>query len=84
MEQFDIIDRNGIPIGLLANKGTLLQRGQYYLGVHAYIFNSSKEFLVQQRSFTKEFLPGGWMLFWSMLLQEKHQKKVSSEVFKKK
>ena len=60
MEQFDILDKNGNPTGLTADKGSRLSHGQYYLGTHAYIFNSSLEFLIQQRAFTKNFLPGGW------------------------
>ena len=60
MEQFDILDKNGNPTGLTADKGSRLSRGQYYLGTHAYILNSSLEFLIQQRAFTKKFLPGGW------------------------
>lgn len=50
----------GEPTGLTADKGTELEDGQYYLGVHAYIYNSSNEFLLQQRAFDKAFLPGSW------------------------
>lgn len=60
MEQFDILNKNGEPAGLTADKVTELKEGQYYLGVHAYIYNSSNEFLLQQRGFDKSFLPGGW------------------------
>ena len=60
MEQFDILDINGNPMGLKADKGTQLKEGQYYLGVHVYIYNSFGEFLLQQRSYNKAFLPGGW------------------------
>ena len=60
MEQFDILDRNGNPKGLTACKGSALSYGEYYLGTHAYIFDSSPEFLIQQRSYDKAFLPGGW------------------------
>jgi isopentenyldiphosphate isomerase len=60
MEQFDILNKNGEPTGLTAYKGAKLKDGQYYLGVHAYIHNSSNEFLLQQRAFNKAFLPGGW------------------------
>ncbi|WP_291573884.1 hypothetical protein [Clostridium sp. UBA4548] len=45
MEQFDILNKNGEPAGLTADKGTELKEGQYYLGVHAYIYNSPNEFL---------------------------------------
>ena len=60
MEQFDILDRTGRPIGQTANKGAALRDGEYYLGVHAYIYNDSHDFLVQQRALSKRFLPGGW------------------------
>jgi len=60
IEQFDILDINGTPTGLMADKGTQLKDGQYYLGIHAYAYNSSSEFLLQQRSYNKDFLPGGW------------------------
>jgi len=60
MEQFDILDRNGNPTGFLADKGSALKPNQYYLGTHVYVFNSAMEFLVQQRSYDKKFLPGGW------------------------
>ena len=60
MEQFDILNQKGEPTGFVADKGTALKDGQYYLGVHAYIFNFQNEFLLQQRALDKEFLPGGW------------------------
>jgi len=60
MEKFDILDKNGELTGEIADKGTDLKDGQYYLGVHAYIYNSSNEFLLQQRAFDKDFLPGEW------------------------
>lgn len=60
MEYFDILNKDGSKSGHIAPKGEILSNGQYYLGVHAYIHNSKGEFLLQQRSKTKEFLPGGW------------------------
>jgi len=60
MELFDILDKNGKPTGLTVTRGTQLLDGQFYLGVHAYIFNSRGEFLLQQRAYDKAFLPGGW------------------------
>ncbi|MCL2420397.1 MAG: NUDIX domain-containing protein [Defluviitaleaceae bacterium] len=60
MEQFDILDIDGTPTGLTASRGAKLADGQYYLGSHTYIYNSSNEFLLQQRAYTKAFLPGGW------------------------
>ncbi|MCL2404963.1 MAG: NUDIX domain-containing protein [Defluviitaleaceae bacterium] len=60
MELFDILDKNGKPTGFTATRGTQLQDGQFYLGVHIYIYNATLEFLLQQRSYDKTFLPGGW------------------------
>ncbi|MCL1788033.1 MAG: NUDIX domain-containing protein [Defluviitaleaceae bacterium] len=60
MERFDILDKNGSPTGLLAEKGAKLAPGQHYLGVHVYVFNAAMEFLIQQRAYHKKFLPGGW------------------------
>ena len=60
MELFDILNRDGKPTGLTAEKGAPLQTGQYYLGIHVYIYNSSGDFLLQQRAYDKTFLPGGW------------------------
>lgn len=60
MEYFDILNKDGIPTGRVAPKGTDVFNDDYYLGVHAYLYNSKGEFLLQQRAKTKEFLPGGW------------------------
>jgi isopentenyldiphosphate isomerase len=60
MELFDVLDVKGNLTGVTAAKGTPLNNGQYYLGTHAYIYNSSIEFLIQQRAYNKTFLPGGW------------------------
>ena len=60
MELFDILDINGNSTGATAVKGTQLDSGQYYLGTHAYVYNSSLEFLIQQRAYSKTFLAGGW------------------------
>jgi 8-oxo-dGTP diphosphatase len=60
MEYFDILNKDGSSSGKTALKGELMSNEQYYLGVHAYIHNSKGEFLLQKRSQTKDFLPGGW------------------------
>lgn len=59
-EQFDILDINGNKTGIIANRTDTLTPGQYFLGMHAYIYNSDKKFLVQQRAYGKSFLPGCW------------------------
>ena len=60
MELFDVLDIAGNPTGIVAEKDMPLKNGQYYLGVHAYIYNSDFEFIIQQRAYNKSFLPGGW------------------------
>lgn len=60
MEYFDILNKDGSKSGEIALKDAPLEEGQYDLGVHAYIHNSKGEFLIQKRSLTKVFLPGGW------------------------
>ncbi len=60
MEFFDILDKNGNATGSVAPKGSSLQDGQYYLGVHAYLCNARGEYVLQKRVNTKAFLPGGW------------------------
>lgn len=60
MEYFDILRRDGSKIGKTALKGTGLSGDNYYMGVHGYIHNENNEFLLQQRSGNKDFLPFGW------------------------
>jgi len=60
MEQFDILDKTGCKTGLVANKGAQLAQWQYYLGVHVYVYNHAKEFLVQQRAYDRRNKPRGF------------------------
>lgn len=60
MEIFDVYDKNGNLTGLTREKGYKCREGEYYLGVHVYIYNSKGEFLMQRRALTKKFKPGGW------------------------
>jgi len=62
MERLDILNSDGLATGLTIDRGSVfsLKDGQYYLGVHAYIHNSSNDFLLQKRSYDKAFLPGEW------------------------
>ena len=62
MELFDVLDIHGNPTGITARRGTgvILQEGQHYLGINAYIYNTKFEFLIQQRSYNKDFAPGRW------------------------
>ena len=82
MESFDILDKDGCSSGLIANKGEDLLKGQYYLGVHAYIYNDKGEFLLQQRSRNKEFLPLGWDIHMGHVLAgESSEEAIRREVF---
>ena len=60
MERFDILNAQGLPIGQTAVKGTVLRDGQYYMGVHVYIYDCNDRFIIQQRTLNKAFLLGGW------------------------
>ena len=60
MELFNLLDIKGNPTGVTSAKGTQLNNVQYYFGTHTYIYNLSLKFLIQQRAYSKTFLPGGW------------------------
>ena len=74
-EYFDILDKNGTPTGATAPKGTALNDGEYYLGVHAYLYNARNEFLLQQRAWDKAFLPGGWDIHMGHVVAGESSKK---------
>lgn len=59
-EYFDVLDQHGNKLGKTQAKGSPMAPGEYYLGVHVYIYNGDKEFLMHQRSMDKAFRPGGW------------------------
>lgn len=59
MEIFDVYNRQGEIIRTEYNRRDL-KDGEYCLGINAYIYNSEKQFLIQQRAFTKSFLAGAW------------------------
>ncbi len=60
MEYFDIYTADGCRTGKTAAKGTPCGDGEYYLGVHIYLYDSQGRFLLQRRSLSKKFLPGAW------------------------
>lgn len=60
MEYFDILDKHANPIGQIAEKGTLLGEGMYYMGVNGYIVTPDGYFLLQQRAYNKTIRPGCW------------------------
>lgn len=59
-EMLDILDPNGLPTGKTARRGDPLEDGAFYLGVHAYVYDPARGFLLQRRAMDKAFLPGGW------------------------
>ncbi len=60
MEYFDILDKHANPIGQVAEKGTPLGEGMYYMGVNGYIVTPEGFFLLQQRAYNKYIRPGCW------------------------
>ncbi len=60
MEFYDIYTADGQLTGRAARKGTPCTGGDYYLGVHVYLYDSNGRFLLQKRASDKAFLPGGW------------------------
>lgn len=60
MEQWDIYDKYGNPTGRIIEKGSMTSVEEYHLAMEAWIINSKKELLIQQRSKHCEILPGIW------------------------
>ena len=60
IEYFDVLDQHGNKLGKTQPKGSPMAPGEYYLGVHVYLYNPQKEFLMHQRSMNKSFRPGAW------------------------
>lgn len=60
MELWDIYDINRIKTGKTIERGEALSDGEYHLVVHACIFNSKDEMLIQQRQPFKEKWPDMW------------------------
>ena len=75
MEYYDILNKDGSKTGRIAEKDQDPPEGQYDLGVHAYLYNSKGDFLLQKRSITKEFLPGGWDIHMGHVIAGETSKK---------
>ena len=61
MEQWDILDKNGLPTGrTVSRKRIRLSRGEYHLVVHIWIIDSNGRLLIQRRSDNKPLMPGEW------------------------
>ena len=62
MELFDLYDKNRVPLGLTLERGKPMPEGCFHIVVHACIFNSRGELLIQQRQPFKKGWPGKWDL----------------------
>ncbi len=60
MERWDVYRRDGTRTGQTIADGEALPPGMYNLLVHIIICNHENCFLVQQRSFQKQYFPGIW------------------------
>ena len=59
-ELLEVYNGNAEKTGKVVVRGTRLQRGEYSLSVHMFIYNKSGQFLLQKRSKLKKTLPGIW------------------------
>lgn len=62
MEYWDIYDKDRNFTGKKKGKYEIWNEGEYHLATEAWVINSKKEILVQQRSDKCEILPGVWAL----------------------
>lgn len=60
IEIFDIYDKNRNKTGRTAERGTPLKPDEYRMVVHACIFNSNNEMLIQRRQPFKKSWPNMW------------------------
>lgn len=58
-ELLDIVDLQGEPTGEQLDKATIHQQGLWHRDVHVWI-TDGKNFLEQQRVWTKKIMPGAW------------------------
>lgn len=60
-EKWDILDKNGNPIGKTTIRGkSFLKPGEYHLVVHIWIISDDGMYLIQRRSDSKKLMPGEW------------------------
>lgn len=60
MEQWDLLDENGHPLGRTITRGEPLLPGQYHLVEHIWIVDSKGRILIQQRAPHLRLMPGAW------------------------
>lgn len=62
MEYWDVYTRDSVLTGRIVEKGHVFSGDDYHKAVEAWIVNGKGEFLIQQRSFECEILPGIWAM----------------------
>lgn len=60
MELWDLLDRDGIPLGITHARGRELPEGTYHRTVEIFTVNPQKKLLVTLRDPNKEIYPGLW------------------------
>ena len=59
-ERIDTYTQHGIATGRTINAGEKLEAGEFYLHTIIILRTKNNEYLLQQRSFQKRYLPGCW------------------------
>lgn len=61
MENWDVLDKDGNPIGkTVKREKVFLPKGEYHLVVHIWVIDHEGRLLIQKRSAQKQFMPGEW------------------------
>ena len=61
-ETLDVLDEKGKPIGKVASRSEIHDKGLWHRAAHVYIVNSKNEVLLQCRAAHNMFRPGRWYL----------------------
>ena len=61
-ERFDLVDKNGNPLGKSKPRSEVHRDGDWHKAVNVWIINSKNEVLLQKRSAEKESYPNFWDL----------------------
>ncbi|MBI4708698.1 MAG: NUDIX domain-containing protein [Candidatus Portnoybacteria bacterium] len=59
-ELFDILDENGVPLGIKKERSLVHKEGDWHNSVHIYVFNNKDELLVHLRAPFKDLRPDCW------------------------
>lgn len=60
MENIDVLDKNGNPIGLVKSREEVHSEGLWHRTVHIWLVSSDKKVLLQKRSAEKKTNPNMW------------------------